>query len=215
MAAPRSDVARRVAVPAAALVLLIVGIAAGWLIASSRSAPDDDSAEAGFARDMATHHAQAVDMSFTVLGKSGDGELRTLASDIIVTQSTQRGIFMGWLQQWRLPQASARPRMAWMPGHAHLPNADGGVLMHGMATETELQRLRDANGVDAEIQFLQLMIRHHEGGIVMARAILGLTHRRELIQMATSIEDGQRVEIENMRTMLDARGARPLPSLLG
>jgi uncharacterized protein (DUF305 family) len=212
MAAPRPDVVRRLAMPAAALLLLIVGIASGWLIAALR-APDDDSADAGFARDMATHHAQAVDMSFAVLGKSADRELRTLASDIIVTQSTQRGIFMGWLQQWRLPQASARPRMAWMPGHAHLPAANG-VLMHGMATETELQRLRDANGVDAEILFLQLMIRHHEGGIVMARAILELTDRRELMQMATSIEDGQRVEIENMRTMLEARGARPLASLL-
>jgi uncharacterized protein (DUF305 family) len=48
----------------------------------------------------------------------------------------------------------------------------------------------------------------------MARAILELTDRRELMQMATSIEDGQRVEIENMRTMLEARGARPLASLL-
>ena len=214
MAAPRADVVRRVALPAAALLLLIAGIAAGWLLASLRAAQHDDSAEAGFARDMATHHAQAVDMSLTVLDKSADGALRTLASDIIVTQSTQRGIFMGWLQQWRLPQASARPRMAWMPGHAHLPSADGGVLMHGMATQTELQRLRDANGVDAEILFLQLMIRHHEGGVVMARAILQLTGRPEIIQMATSIEDGQRVEIEQMRTMLNARGARPLPSLL-
>lgn len=214
MAAPRSDVVRRLAVPASGLVLLIVGIATGWLIATWRAAPDDESAEAGFARDMATHHAQAVDMSFSVLDKSADGELRTLASDIIVTQSTQRGIFMGWLQQWRLPQASARPRMAWMPGHAHLPTANGGVLMHGMATEPELQRLRDAHGVDAEILFLQLMIRHHEGGILMARALLELTHRRELIQMATSIEDGQWVEIAYMRTMLGARGAQPLPSLL-
>ena len=205
MAPPRSDVVRRLAVPAAGLVLLVAGMAAGWLIASRRAAPGEDSAEAGFARDMATHHAQAVDMSFTVLDKSADRELRTLASDIIVTQSTQRGIFMGWLQQWRLPQASARPRMAWMPGHA--PIANGSVLMHGMATETELQRLRDANGVDAEILFLQLMIRHHEGGIVMARALLELTRRRELIQMATSIEDGQRVEIAHMRAMLDARDA--------
>lgn len=214
MTATRSDVVRRAAVPAVGLLVLIVGIAAGWRIASWRGAPGDDSAEAGFARDMATHHAQAVDMSFTLLDKSADGELRTLASDIIVTQSTQRGIFMGWLQQWGLPQASARPRMAWMPGHAQLPNADGGVLMHGMATEAELQRFRDANGVDAEVLFLQLMIRHHEGGILMARALLDQTDRRELIQMATSIEEGQRVEIENMRTMLETRGARPLPSLL-
>lgn len=214
MAAPQSDVVRRVAKPVAGLFLLTVGIAAGWLMATWRAAPRDDSAEAGFARDMATHHAQAVDMSFVVRDKSMDEELRTLASDIIVTQSTQRGIFMGWLQQWGLPQASARPRMAWMPGHAHMTSSNGDVLMHGMATEAELRRLRDANGVDAENLFLQLMIRHHEGGILMADALLALTDRRELIQMAKSIEDGQRVEIAHMRTMLEARGARPLPSLL-
>jgi len=214
MAAPRSDVVRRVAKPAAGLLLLIVGIGAGWLLAAWRAAPRDDSAEAGFARDMATHHAQAVDMSFVVRDTSMDEELRTLASDIIVTQSTQRGIFMGWLQQWGLPQASARPRMAWMPGHAHATSSNGEVLMHGMATDAELRRLRDASGVDAEILFLQLMIRHHEGGIIMARALLELTDRRELIQMAKSVEDGQRAEIAHMRMMLAARKARALPSLL-
>jgi len=214
MAAPRSDVVRRVAKPAAGLLLLVVGIGAGWLLAAWRAAPRDDSAEAGFARDMATHHAQAVDMSFVVRDTSMDEELRTLASDIIVTQSTQRGIFMGWLQQWGLPQASARPRMAWMPGHAHATSSNGEVLMHGMATDAELRRLRDASGVDAEILFLQLMIRHHEGGIIMARALLELTDRRELIQMAKSIEDGQRAEIAHMRMMLAARKARALPSLL-
>jgi len=214
MAAPQSDVVRRVAKPASGLLLLIVGIGAGWLLVAWRAAPRDDSAEAGFARDMATHHAQAVDMSFVVRDKSMDEELRTLASDIIVTQSTQRGIFMGWLQQWGLPQASARPRMAWMPGHAHATSSNGDVLMHGMATDAELRRLRDASGVAAEILFLQLMIRHHEGGIIMARALLELTDRRELIQMAKSIEDGQRAEIAHMRMMLVARRAQALPSLL-
>ena len=214
MAAPRSDVERRVVVPAAALLLLVGGIASGWLIVSWHRGPGDASPEAGFARDMATHHAQAADMSFVIVAKSSDEELRTIAEDIIVTQSTQRGIFMGWLQQWGLPQASARPRMAWMPGHAQLAGSGGGVLMHGMASEAELARLRDASGVDAEILFLQLMIRHHEGGIVMTRALVALTDRGELIQMAKSIEDGQRVEIAHMKRMLDARGAKPLPSLL-
>src|SRR6187549_1781964 len=148
MAAPLSDVARRLAVLAAGLVVVALVVGAGLLIGSRVGTPRDDSAEAGFARDMATHHAQAVEMSFVARDKSSDHELRTLASDIIVTQSTQRGIFMGWLQQWRLPQAAARPRMAWMPGHAHLaPASDGGVLMHGMATDAELRRLREAKGV--------------------------------------------------------------------
>jgi uncharacterized protein (DUF305 family) len=166
---------------------------------------------------MATHHAQAVEKAFVALDKSGDTALRTLAYDIIVTQSAQRGVFMGWLQEWGLPQASSRPRMAWMPGHGGMtPGQGGGVsMMHGMASDAELQRLRDAQGRDAEVLFLQLMIRHHEGGILMARAVEGLTRRPEVVRMAQSIETGQLIEITTMTQMLAARGARPLASLLG
>ena len=215
MAAPLPDVVRRLAVPAAGLLLLAAGLAAGVAFGPRLSTPGDDSTEAGFARDMATHHAQAVEMSLVVRDRSTDEELRTLAVDIIVTQSTQRGIFMGWLQQWALPQASARPRMAWMPGHAHLaPASDGGVLMHGMATDAELRRLREAKGVDAEVLFLQLMIRHHEGGIVMARALISMSSRHEAVTMAKSVVDGQQAEIDHMKQMLTARGAQPFASLL-
>ena len=200
---------------AAGLLAVALCVAAGVLIGSRRATPGDDSAEAGFARDMATHHAQAVDMAFVARDKSTDHDLRTLASDIIVTQSTQRGVFMGWLQQWGLLQASARPRMAWMPGHAHgAPTTDGAVLMHGMASDAELRGLDEATGRDAEIRFLQLMIRHHEGGVIMARAVLALSGRRELVQMAKSIDEGQRAEITLMQNMLSARGAQPLASIL-
>src|SRR5678815_4968850 len=197
MAAPQSDVVRRVAKPAAGLLLLIVGIGAGWLLAAWRAAPRDDSAEAGFARDMATHHAQAVEMAFVVRDTSVDEALRALAYDVIVTQSTQRGVFLGWLQEWGLPQASSAPRTAWMPGHSPVPREAGGgrPLMHGMATDDELRRLRAAAGSDAEILFLQLMIRHHEGGVIMARAVEGLSRRADVLAIARSIDSGQRVEI--------------------
>ena len=132
---------------------------------------------------MATHHAQAVDMSLVIRDKSSDAELRTLAADIIVTQSTQCGIFMGWLQQWGLPQASVR--RAWrgcqVTRRWRAVQTEGTPLMHGMASDVELQRLRVAQGHDAEIEFLQLMIRHHEGGVLMARALSGLSRRAELI----------------------------------
>jgi uncharacterized protein (DUF305 family) len=215
MASPLPIASQRPAIFAAGLLAVALCVAAGVLIGSRRATPGDDSAEAGFARDMATHHAQAVDMAFVVRDKSTDHDLRTLASDIIVTQSTQRGVFMGWLQQWGLLQASARPRMAWMPGHAHVaPTTDGAVLMHGMASDGELRGLDEATGRDAEIRFLQLMIRHHEGGVIMARALMALSDRRELVQMAKSIDEGQRAEIALMRSMLAARGAQPLASIL-
>jgi len=194
----------------------VVGAVAALLIASRGAVPHDGSAEAGFARDMATHHAQAVEMAFLIRDKSMDEALRTLAYDIIVTQSTQRGVFMGWLQEWGLPQASTSPRMAWMPGHAHIEQgaAGGASLMHGMASDDELRRLRTAEGREAEVLFLQLMIRHHEGGVIMARAVIARSKRPDVVQIAKAIDSGQTVEIALMKEMLAKRGAKPLPSIL-
>jgi uncharacterized protein (DUF305 family) len=213
--APLSAQSRAAARRGAGMVLAaLVGASAALLIAGCSTAPRDDSAEAGFARDMATHHAQAVEMSFVIRDTSSDEELRTLAYDITVTQSTQRGVFFGWLQQWGLPQASTAARMAWMPGHAHMERGGNAPLMHGMASDDELRRLRAAQGTDAEILFLQLMIRHHEGGVIMARAVSGLSRRAEVVAMAKSIDEGQRAEIVEMTGMLSKRGAQPYASLL-
>jgi uncharacterized protein (DUF305 family) len=187
------------------------------LVALMRARPPaDDSPDAGFARDMATHHAQAAEMSFVVRDASSDARLRALAYDIIVTQTAQRGILMGWLQQWALPQSSTGPRMAWMAGHVHghMGTSDGGEAMPGMASAVELERLRHAAGTDAEVLFLQLMIRHHEGGVAMARALLMQSRREEVLSLARSIESGQTGEIALMTAMLAERGAQPYPTIL-
>ena len=76
------------------------------------------------------------------------------------------------------------------------------------------RRLRVAQETDAEILFLQLMIRHHEGGVIMARAVSGLSRRADIVAMAKSIDEGQRAEIVAMTEMLSKRGARPYASLL-
>jgi len=194
-------------------------------------APNDDSAEAGFARDMATHHAQAVELGFLLRDRTRDEPLRALAADIIVTQSTQRGIFMAWLQAWGLPQASSGPRMAWMSGASPMrsmnpgqpmpgsmahgaPATPGTPLMPGMASDEELDALRRAAGHQAEVLFLQLMIRHHEGGVLMARALLERSDRGDVVSLVRGIESGQAGEVETMIAMIRERGAEPLPSLL-
>jgi uncharacterized protein (DUF305 family) len=215
-------------VPAVTHARLLAAVLALWsLVAAAGCSPTpaDDSAEAGFARDMATHHAQAVEMAFIIRDATSDAALRALAADIIVTQSAQRGMFMAWLQMWGLPQAATGPRMAWMPSpgtrdtsampHAHGADATTGLpLMAGMATDAELDRLRLATGRDAEVLFLQLMIRHHEGGVLMAQALLDRSDREEVVTVVRGIDSGQTGEIATMAQMLTARGAQPLPSLL-
>ena len=88
--------------------------------------------------------------------------------------------------------------------------------MHGMATDEEMRRLRDVRGAEAEVLFLQLMIRHHEGGVVMARALEGLSRRDEVLGMARSIDSTQRAEIAEMTEMLGrAVGAAVRVDLVG
>jgi uncharacterized protein (DUF305 family) len=201
-------------------VLIVCGVlvlaAAAFLLFGRDGTPGDASPEAGFARDMATHHAQAVDMAFVIRDKGPAREIRSLAFDIINTQANQRGMFQGWLQQWELSQATDQRPMAWMSGHGHgaaTPAATPGV-MPGMASPEELSKLKQAQGTQAEVLFLQLMIRHHEGGVQMAEGLLRLSTRSEVVSMAQKIVDGQSGEIKLMTELLRQRGAQPYPSIL-
>ncbi|WP_187281442.1 MULTISPECIES: DUF305 domain-containing protein [Nonomuraea] len=198
----------------AVVAVLVLVAAAALLLFGGRGTPGDNSAEAGFARDMATHHAQAVDMSFTIRDKSQSREIRSLAFDIINTQANQRGMFLGWLQQWGLTQATDMRSMAWMSGHAHASSARPGDPMPGMASAEELAKLRELEGTEAEVLFLQLMIRHHEGGVEMAEGVLRLSGRDEVTGMARKIVTGQQGEIKLMTDMLRHRDAQPFPSIL-
>ncbi|MEU4831592.1 DUF305 domain-containing protein [Streptosporangium sp. NPDC023615] len=191
------------------------------LVVGRTATPTDASPEAGFARDMSVHHAQAVEMSFIARDGSEDEALRRLAYDIIVTQTAQRGIFTGWLQQWGLTQSGERPAMAWMAGHGGHGARSGQAVtsaasatMPGMASQDELTRLGRATGREQEILFLQLMIRHHEGGVQMGQGLLKLSDRDEVATMARHIVNGQTGEIKLMTDMLRQRGAQRLPSIL-
>jgi uncharacterized protein (DUF305 family) len=201
------------------LVACALTAVATLFVARSSAPPGDGSPEAGFARDMAVHHAQAAEMSFAVRDASDDTAVRNLAYDIITTQTAQRGVFMGWLQQWDLTQAGSRPPMIWMSGHGGhgaAPSASpapGAAGMPGMATTPEMERLQASEGKDGEILFLQLMIRHHEGGVDMAKGLLRLSDRPEVRTLAQHIVDTQHSEIDLMTEMLTARGAKPYPSI--
>src|SRR5687768_13678004 len=91
----------RLIMGALALVLLALGFAGGLLVPRFTT-PADDSADAGFARDMSQHHAQAVEMAMAAFDRSTDTELRTMGYDITTSQQYQIGQMQTWLQEWRL-----------------------------------------------------------------------------------------------------------------
>jgi|HigsolmetaAR206D_1030411.scaffolds.fasta_scaffold00576_7 uncharacterized protein (DUF305 family) len=186
------------------VLALAIGFAAG-LLAPGLFRPGNDSPEAGFARDMSTHHAQAVELSILAHERTTDPDVRTLAADIVLTQQAQIGIMQTWLKSWNLSPTSSQPRMAWMPDGAGTVR-DG--LMPGMATDAERAQLRAATGRDFDILFLRLMLNHHLGGIHMAEGILELTDDEQVTALAQSMVNGQKKEIELINSLLAARGAR-------
>ncbi|WP_245997666.1 DUF305 domain-containing protein [Streptomyces armeniacus] len=169
--------------------------------------PGTDSADAGFARDMAVHHQQAVEMSFLVRDSTDDENVRRLAYDIINTQANQRGMLLGRLETWDLPKTSESPPMAWM-GHDMDHKPQDGSRMPGMATDTQLDTLREATGEDAEVLYLQLMTAHHRGGVDMAREAAGRAEDRQLASLAKGMVRSQRSEMTLMAAMLKERGAK-------
>ncbi|MFD3409963.1 DUF305 domain-containing protein [Streptomyces cyaneofuscatus] len=200
----------------AAVLLLAVGLVALMVVRPSAaspsakaalSAPAEDSADAGFARDMTIHHQQAVEMSFIVRDRTDDEDVRRLAYDIINTQANQRGMMLGWLEMWGLPKSSAKPPMAWM-GHTVTPTGDGS-LMPGMATDAELEALEAAEGKAAEVLFLRLMTVHHRAGVDMARAGAEAAGTDVIRNLAQGMVSGQQSEIGLMADLLKARGAKP------
>ena len=183
-------------------VLAAVAVAAIFAVYLSMRPPGDGSVEAGFARDMSTHHAQAVEMAGILRDKTEDGRIRTLATDITLTQQAQIGQMRGWLDVWGLSPTATDPAMSWM-GHP----TEG--RMPGMASPEEINRLREASPEDADRLFLRLMIPHHGAAIPMAEAAFEQTSQPEVENLARTMATSQRAEIQVMEDMLRERGTEP------
>jgi uncharacterized protein (DUF305 family) len=192
-----------------ALAVILAGAVALGLLLAPRapdtpevSLPGDDSPEAGFARDMAIHHAQAVQMAEAVRDRTEDPAIRVLAIDIALTQQAEVGQVRGWLEVWGLSAGSSEP-MAWM-GH---PTTGP---MPGMAAPEELARLHQASPEEADEQFLRLMIPHHQAGVEMAEAVLQLSDQPEVVRFAQRTVTMQQAEIRGMQALLQRKGLPPV-----
>jgi uncharacterized protein (DUF305 family) len=181
------------------LALALVALsAAGLFWFTANHTPSDDSLEAGFARDMMVHHDQAVTMALLIRDRTDDPAMKTLATDMMLTQENQIGQMLGWLNQWGLPATGTKPAMSWM-GH---PTTG---LMPGMATPEELATLASLSGKAADVEFLRLMIRHHQAAIPMAETALQASNNAAVRDLARQIVNAQEIEIANMEAMLAAK----------
>jgi uncharacterized protein (DUF305 family) len=197
-------------------VLAVMGLAAAvavghvWGADSKHSTPfpSATSVDAGFASDMSTHHQQAITMASYARDNSDNQAIRTVAFDIESGQTAQLGEMAGWLDTWGLVRTS-NDNMAWMAGHAHLA-ADG--LMPGMATPAQMNKLLASHGSALNILFLQLMIHHHEGGVVMAKYAADNATESYVRNVAQNMYVAQSNEIIEMEQLLRQLGGTQLPA---
>jgi uncharacterized protein (DUF305 family) len=194
-----------------AVAALAIAFGAGWLAHGSSSPSSSvitaDSVDAGFARDMSTHHTQAVTMAGYERDNTTNPQLRLLAFDIETSQEMQVGEMQGWLDTWGLSRESSLPEMGWMDH----PLA-AGSLMPGMATPAQMNKLESSHGKALDILFLQLMIHHHQGGLPMAQ--YGMQHAKEpyVRYLAGRIYTLQSAELQQMEQTLAKLGGHTLPA---
>jgi uncharacterized protein (DUF305 family) len=208
---------RAVLMAVIAVGLLVLGGGLAVLLGIGRDdAAQPGTVDVGFSRDMSRHHLQGVEMANLVADRSEDPAVRGLAFDIATTQNNQVGRMQGWLSLWGYSPTGGEV-MAWMGGMdmgsgAHAGHTAEGALMPGMATEEELRQLRSLQGSAFDVDFLQLMLRHHQGGLDMAE--YGAQHADvpAVRALARSIATSQTGESELMTSMLEQRGAQALPA---
>ncbi|MEV6067003.1 DUF305 domain-containing protein [Nocardia sp. NPDC052001] len=208
----------RVAVMAVLAVLLC---GAGMLL-RPLVIPDNESApavlnptEIGFTQDMLAHHQQALVM-VQRLDTGVDPSIRQLAQQISDTQRVEIGTLLGWLRLANASPTNPHP-MSWMSamdmpaGHDHASMASSAATtMPGMATMPELDALSAAKGSDAESLFLQLMLRHHTGGVGMAKDADKLIGSGPVKESARAMITEQSQEAGIMTLLLAQRGVQPL-----
>jgi uncharacterized protein (DUF305 family) len=81
-----------------------------------------------------------------------------------------------------------------------------------MATEEELAGLGELSGGAFDVEFLRLMIRHHQGGKDMAEYAAEHADVAVVRDLAGTIVESQSAETRLMTEMLAERGGTPLPA---
>ena len=142
-------------------------------------------ADVDFVAGMIPHHEQALVLIDLLTERTHDGQTLALAQRMRDSQ-------VGELEVLR----------AWQESHADIAHGHSHAHALGMATAAEIQELTDSTGVDAEIFFLELMIRHHLGAIDMATTRLEVSGEWVVTNYARNVFAEQSVEVTRMNELM-------------
>jgi uncharacterized protein (DUF305 family) len=152
-------------------------------------------ADITFMQGMIAHHAQAIDMTTLLYERTQREDMKMLARRIDVSQNDEMKMMRRWLAA----------RGAEVPGeHAHHMMGDD-HLMPGMLTAKEMKALGEAKGPAFDTLFLEGMIKHHGGALIMVADLFktpGAAQESDIFDFASHVDADQRMEIIRMSSML-------------
>ena len=174
---------------AAALLLAACSTAPGGMDMDNDSTATFNNADETFLMEMVAHHEQAIEMADMVLDKDGvDERVTEFTQKIKAAQGPEIETMNGWLDDWGIV------------------TTDGGTegMDHsgGMMSDDDMAMLENATSADAARVFLELMIEHHQGAIVMAQQQLDNGENPDALELAHAIIDDQTAEIALMQALL-------------
>lgn len=150
------------------------------------AAADHNAADVTFAQTMIPHHTQAVEMSDMMLKKQNiPTKVTALATRIKAAQGPEIETMTGWLKSWNEPTQMTT-------GHS----------MTGMMGDEDMKKLDAAQGTEAARLFLNQMIAHHEGAIMMAKTEDTAGKSADPVNLSKAIVKAQEAEIQEMRDLL-------------
>ncbi|SFR29688.1 protein of unknown function [Lentzea waywayandensis] len=124
-------------------------------------------------------------MAKLVPSRSSDDKVRDLASRIEKAQDPEIARMNEWLQQWG---AAKQDRQ----GHD----------MAGMMSNDDMAKLEKSSGAEFDRMWLDMMIKHHEGAVEMAKTELAQGKDEGAKKLAQAIIDGRQQEITEMKALL-------------
>lgn len=175
-----------------------VGQPPAWIAKMDSGRPRFSRADVEFMQGMIHHHAQAILMAGWAPSHDASPAIRELCARIVVAQRDEIGFMQRWLREHNQEVPSADVSHFMMPGMESM-------LMPGMLTAEQLTVLNEAHGRDFDRRFLEGMIKHHQGAIIMVDKLFqsqGATQDDFVFKFASDVSADQSAEIERMQRIL-------------
>jgi uncharacterized protein (DUF305 family) len=162
-----------------------------------------NAADAAFAANLVTHHAQGIEMANILLAKSYiDLAVRSLASRIESEQAPQIERLRSWLTGWHRPVPAPNGSPT---GSAGDPIGRVPSSLPGTMSADDMAALRRLDGVEGAQLFLAMIGNHELGAIQLAAEELIHGRNPEAKKLAQTIIEQEQVRVRDANELLDGR----------